>query len=280
MLTLLEQSGKKIKLYSVLAIAVTVIAIILRTCCLLWFYDEDIGYYSNSILPWVFNVFCALAVIFFASTLFTVKPEDEMSDGKEDNVALKISSAVAMLAFVFFFVFSIVSRSLVTGNTFFDLASKLSALMSIAYFAMNMFSPHTNRTAQTALGFGVIIWGVCTLGITYFDVYVQINSPDKTMLHLALLGAMAFFVGEFRCFVRNMRRKIYVFSMLCAVFLLGTASVPSLVVYLCGRASGKIYIFYNVVLFAIFVYALARLVSFAFFANEAEGEELEEEKMP
>ncbi len=265
-----EQNGKKIKIYSLVAIAVSVLAVILRTCCLLWFYDEDIGYYSRGFLPILLDAVCILAVAFFVSLLFVVKPCDKAGDGKEDNLAVKISSAAAAVAFALFFVSSVLSTSLVTGNVVFDLTSKISALSAIVYFCMNLFASRANRVVQTALGFFIIIWNICTLGITYFDVYVQLNSPDKTILHLALVACMAFFVSEFRCFVDGVKSKSYLFFASCAILLSGTSSVPSLVAYMFGRSVGEKYIFYNVVLFALFAYCAARLVSFVFARKSEE----------
>ena len=259
-----ERNDKKIKIYSLVALALTVVAVMVRTCCLIWFYDEDIGYYTRDVLPTLFEVLCPIAVVFFFSAFFILKPHNIVADGKEDNVALKISSALAAIAFGVFFVISVLSTSLVTGNVVFDLVSKISSLAAIVYFAMNLFAPYANRTAQTALGFGIIIWNICVLGITYFDIYIQLNSPEKIILHLALVSAMVFFVSEFKCFVGVLKSKMYLFSVSCAMFFLGTCSIPSIVGWSIGIANGKKYSFYNIVLFALFVYCTTRLFSFAF----------------
>ena len=261
-----EKNSKKIKICSLTALAFAVLAIILRTSCLLWFYDEEIGYYTRDILPAIFEVFCVIAVVLFAGIFFILKACDKTSDGKEDNLALEISSALAAIAFTVFFIFSVSSTSFVTSNVVFDLALKISALSSIVYFAINLFTPHINRVAQTALGFGMIIWGACVLAVTYFDIYVQINSPEKIILHLALVSCMAFFASEFRCFISGVRSKLYLFTAFCAVFFSGACSVPYIIACFCGVINGEKHFFYNVVLVALFVYASTRLMSFSFAA--------------
>ena len=258
MIISVEKSSKKIKTCSLVALAFAVLAIILRTSCLLWFYDEEIGYYTKDILPMVFEVFYVIATVLFAGIFFIIKPSDKTSDGKEDNLALKISSALATVAFAVVFVSSVASASFVTGNVVFDLALKLSALSSIVYFAVNLFAPHINRVAQTALGFGMIIWGACVLAVTYFDIYVQINSPEKIILHLALVSCMAFFASEFRCFISGVRSKLYLFTAFCAVFFSGACSVPFVIAYFCGVINGEKHLFNNVVLVAMFVYVATR----------------------
>ena len=278
----IEKNGKKIKICSLAALAVAALAIILRTACLLWFYDKEIGYYTRDILPAAFEVLCVLAILLFAGVFFLVKPSDKTSDGKEDTPAIKISSVLAMFAFSAFFVSLIISTSLLTGNAALDLVLKLSSLVSIVYFAMNLFVSHVNRTLQTALGFAIIIWEVCVLAITYFDIYVQLNSPEKVILHLALVSGMAFFTSEFRCFVSSVKSKIYLFSAFCSVFFSGACSVPFIIAYVSGAINGGTHLFYNTVMLAVFVYSATRLVSFAFAelkCEEAQETEVGEEDL-
>lgn len=260
----IEQNGKKIRIYSLLALAFAFVAVVLRTFCLLWFYDKDIGYYTKDALPVLFVALCVLAVVFFLSAVFVVKPCGEALYGKNGNPAIKIASALASVFFAVFFVSLVTSTSIATENVVFDLALKISSLMSIVYFAMNLFAPHTNRVAQTAIGFGIVVWGVCALAITYFDIYVQLNSPEKIILHLALVSCLLFFVSEFRGFVGELKGKIYLFCAFCAAFFSATSSIPYLVTYILGKASSDKYLLYNVVLFALFVYSAASLLSFSF----------------
>ena len=268
----IEKNGKKIKICSLVALAVAVLAIILRTACLLWFYDKEIGYYTRDILPAVFEVLCVLAALMFCCVFFLIKPSDKTSDGKEDTPAIKVSSVLAIVAFSVFFVSLIFSTSLLTGNAVLDLLLKLSALVSIVYFAMNLFASHANRIIQTAIGFGIVVWEVCVLAITYFDIYVQLNSPEKTILHLALVSSMAFFTSEFRCFVSGVKSKIYLFSAFCSVFFSGACAVPFMIAYLSGTINGGTHLFYNIVMMAMFVYSATRLVSFAFAEPKCDEE--------
>ena len=47
----------KVKIYAIAAIIATVIAVVLRTVCLFYFYDIDIGYHSEGAVNTVFEVF-------------------------------------------------------------------------------------------------------------------------------------------------------------------------------------------------------------------------------
>ena len=253
----------KVKIYAIAAIIATVIAVVLRTVCLFYFYDIDIGYHSEGAVTTVFEVFCLLAVLFFVSSAFVIKRDTPTPDGKGSGLFVKLGSAAALLAFAAYFSMSVFSTALVASSTSFDLLSKITALMSIVYFAIGVFAPNTNEKIRTLLGFGVIIWCVYALAITYFDIYVQLNSPDKIMLHLALISIMVFIVTELRCFIFQIKKGFYLFSVCASTFFCFLSFVPS---FLFGSSIGEMnkYYIYDVVIFAVGIYSLGRLVSFSF----------------
>ena len=258
-----EQNIKRIKFFAMAAIITTVVTVLVRSCCLTWFYDEDIGYYTRDVLPVLFYVLSVASVVLFSSVFVFVKPFGEISDGREDNVIIKVASGINVIAFSVFFVFSVLSSSLVAGNVTFDLISKISSLMAVVYFAVNLFGPDVKRSFQTVLGFGIIAWCICVLGITYFDIYVQLNSPEKIGIHLALISVMGLLVCEFRAFVDRVKSKLYLACACASVFFCGVAAVPSILHWVLLGFEGNKYISYVAVLLALFIYSLARLVSFA-----------------
>ncbi len=269
--------GKKtIKIYALTVFALTALAVMLRTFCLAFFYDEfneGVGYYTNDVLPTIFCVICFVAVIFFAIVAFMGKKGLACSDGKEENVPLKIVSACVVIGFAAFFVGTINSIQFVNSSVVFDLLIKLSSLMVIIYFAMNIFSTETIKASQVVLGFGFIVWSVCILAITYFDIYVPMNSPDKTQLHLALIALMLFFVSEFRSFLIKINKPIYFFALFAAVFFSGAEAIPSLIKYFALGMAYYGYLYYDIVIFTLFLYSTVRLVSFTFFVDTREKAE-------
>jgi hypothetical protein len=176
---------------------------------------------------------------------------------------VKIGSAVALLAFAAYFSLSVFSTDLVASSAAFDLLSKITALMGIVYFAIGVFAPDTNKNIRALLGLGVIIWCIYVLATTYFDIYVQLNSPDKVMLHLALISVMVFVVSELRCFVIEIKKGFYLFSTCAATLFCALTSIPS---FLFGASIGEMnkYYIYDIVIFAVGIYSLGRLISFAF----------------
>ena len=272
-----SRGNATIKMYALCTLVATVIAVIARVCCLIWFYDNDIGYYTKEFLPTALNVFCVLTVLFIVSSFFVTKKTKCISDGREENLAVKIASVVCSLAFAAFFVISVTSTTFVSQTVVSDLLIKISSLMAIAYFAMNLLGANAKRSAQVLLGFGLIIWAICILAVTYFDVYVQLNSPDKMMLHLALIGAMAFLVSEFRAYVIALKSNLYLLCACLAVFFLATSTVPSLIKWaLDGMAEYK-YLYYDIVLLVCLGYVVVRLLSFAFLIDKRESNKTENE---
>ena len=257
------KKSNTLKIYALSAIIATVIAVVLKTVCLFYFYDADIGYHSQGIVTSLFEVFCLLSTLFFASSIFCVKRYTPAPDGKGNNLLVKIGSAVAMLAFAAYFGAVVFSTDLVTSTTAFDLLSKITALMGIVYFAIGVFAPDTNKNIRALLGFGVIIWCIYVLGITYFDIYIQLNSPDKVMLHLALISIMVFIVCELRCYVFEIKKGFYIFSVSAATLFCALTSIPSFIYgYFIGEMNQ--YYIYNIVIVAVGMYSLMRLISFAF----------------
>ena len=255
---------KKNKIYASAALILTFVAIILRLVCLVGFYDGDIGYFEDAFLPKLLFVFSLIAALSFISSLFVSAPKSDVKCASEENVFTKVASVLAALAFGAFFAISVLSTSLVASVTVFDLLSKLISLLAVVYFAINLFSPSVNRCAQTLIGFAVILWGIYVIGVTYFDIYVQLNSPDKITVHLALLCAMHFLVNEFRCFVDSPKKRMYLASACLCVFFTGIEAIPSLINGFISGFEFYNYFAYDVVIFALFIYSLARLCTLAF----------------
>ena len=256
--------SKTIKIYAVAAVAAAIVAVLLRTVCLFYFYDMEIGYHSEGFVTSLYKVFCLLSALFFASAVVFVKRNTATPDGKTSGFSVKLGSAAAMLAFAAYFSILVFSADMVSTSGALDLLSKITALMGIVYFAIAVFAPDTNKNIRALLGFGVIIWCIYVLGVTYFDIFVQLNSPDKVTLHLALISMMVFIVCELRCFVLEIKKGFSLFSACCATFFCSLSSVPS---FLFGASIGEMnkYYTYDIVIFAVGFYALGRLISFAFF---------------
>ena len=270
-------SKKTIKTFTLATLVLTAIATTLRTFCLAFGYDylsEGVGYYTRGALSTVFHVVCLVAVLFFLFAAFVSKKGIECSDGKEENLLLKVACVFVMLGFAAFFAGTINSTEFVNVSVAFDLLIKISSLMSIACFAVNIFGGEARKLAQVVLGFGTVVWLIAILAITYFDIYVPMNSPDKVHLHFALLALIVFLVSEYRSFLIKINIPVYIFTLFATVFFSCVETVPSLIKYFALGMAEYDYLYYDIVIFTLFLYTLTRLLSFAFSIDTRKKDEL------
>ncbi len=260
---------KKIFLtYAAVAAALTLVGIVLHTFCLFFFYDADIGYYTRDALPVVLRVICILSVIFFFSAFLTVKPARSELCGREEGTAVRLASVVAAICFALFFVMSIIISPAYSDNSVLELVSKLSALLGVIYFSMNLI-PGINRNAQVLCGLGMILWNVYVMAGSYFEALVPLNASLKVMLHLTIISVLLFMVNEFYAFLSCIRPRTYLFTLCLASFFSGVYSIPALLYKLLGQAATYEDVCYDIVYLALFVYFASRLICLARFGDKA-----------
>ena len=255
----------------------TLAGIVLRTLNLVFFYDSDIGYYSNdAILPLVMNIFMLItfAAIGICSAILPKKPY--MTTGRENNIALKLIGALCALAFLGAALCALLGFvEPVTNKTYIFI---VAALASTLYFLLGALGKSDETRALFLIPLVVSI--VYILAISYFDVFVQMNSPNKVLLQIACLVSMLFFVYEARCITGELKKKLYLFSLACAVFFSGTASVPSLIAYFSGKMGNYFvsinYIVFDAIFAVLFLYFTARLITMMVSADRVDDVENEE----
>ncbi|MBQ7383339.1 MAG: hypothetical protein IJV72_00925 [Clostridia bacterium] len=246
----------------------TLAGIALRTLNLAFFYDTDIGYYaSDAPLPLIMNIFLlvAFAAIGVCSAVLPRKPY--MTTGKESNIAVKVASVLCALAFA--------ALALCTLLGFVVPAAKLiylfifAALVSALYFVLGALGKNDEVRALLLIALAIAL--VYILAVSYFDVFVQMNSPNKVILQIACLVSMLFFVYEARCITGELKRKLYLFSLSCAVFFSGVASVPSIIAYFTGKLGNYFvninYIVFDALFAVLFIYFTVRLITMMISAD-------------
>ncbi len=266
-----EYIDKKIMTYSAVSLALTFIAIVLRCICLVFFYDAGIGYYNEGILPSMLGALCFVSALFFASAIFKVGDDTKCSDGKEQGTLIKVVSCVAAIAFLPFVLFGISFEN----NILLSAVTLLAVVASIVYFLANIFFPKAGSEPQALCGFGVVAFAIITIVVTNFDYYELLNGPNKINLHLALLSVMLFVLAEIRAFAGVMRKGYYIFTLTAATFFTGVSSFPVLI-YRISTGTSISYLNYHIAVFGIFVYLVARLISFTLASGRAEKEKTED----
>ncbi|MBQ8141021.1 MAG: hypothetical protein IJ038_04935 [Clostridia bacterium] len=240
--------------------AATAAGIALRIISLLLFYDRNIGYYSaGAVLPTVMNILLVCAVVLILAGVLLLAKNSDIPKGDDKGIAVKISSTLCALAFAALALMTLYSFvSLFYAPSWKSLLFLAASLLSAAYFVMNFLKKGSD--VQSLLSIAVIIFAVYVLAISYFDVYTQMNSPNKLILHMACLSSMIFFLSEARCLIGTQKKKTYIFSLCVSVLLLGTSSVPSIIAFHLGILENYEYVLFDYAFLFLWIYILVRFV--------------------
>ena len=268
-----SDNGKLLKIFSLVALALSLLAMLGRVLSLLFFYDK-IGYYkSGAPLPIVSNAIFALALVFFALAAFAIAPAKVRTELSKPE---KLSALVPFSALVVHF-FSRVSSTIGSQEPikWTDLLVLLLTLCAAAFFASIAFCPQPS--SLTALcGIGGVFWVASAWLESYLDLYIPMNSPDKLFFHFACLGGVFFIFFELRTLYAMPRPRLYLFSTAAAVLTMLTGSLASLIANARDVFARYSIAEYDVIFTAIAIYAAVRLFSLCFAKAPVEKSDVEE----
>ena len=245
-------------------VALTIVGIALRTVNMFLFFDYDINYYSaGAVLPVVSAIFFALAAVVITIVSAGARELPLTADGTEKGIVIKFVSFLSSLSFIF-------SASGTLGAaTFIPVAVLTTALyISAVYFLLNL--TRSPLGVQALASVAIIMSLTSFIALSYFDPYIQMNSPIKVHLHLAMLSSMLFITAEARSIIGMIKKRFYIFSLSMAVFFTGIASVPNAAAILAKKLeynATPAYYMFDTVTFFLFVYLLCRLVKLTAFVN-------------
>ena len=259
---------RALRIYGICAMAIAVMCIALRLVGILFFFDIDIGYYTGGAVPFLASYLPGLAVVLAA--VFCFLPWVRVTPCEVRNTkAVRISAIFPALGSIFWFVtyaISLIDYKEIYGTLpFIYVFTALCALLAAVFFILIAFTRDTASVLYVIAGLFTVIWIVLSLAESYFDIYVQMNSPNKLIFQFATLGGILLTVNEMRNGFDVKRPRFHLFSSSVAVILLGTSSIPSVVCFLLGKMPSSYILFYTDCIFLLmFVFATARLVQQCF----------------
>jgi hypothetical protein len=151
------------------------------------------------------------------------------------------------------------------------LATILFTLLSCAYFIISALDKFAK--VRSILVSAVLVALVFVLAISYFNVYIQMNSPEKIMLHLACISSMFFFINEARAVIGDVRHKIYTFSLFTALFFTGVYSIPSYLAFVANKNRYFSFFYFALLFMPIFIYLAVRALTLLTRPNKSEATE-------
>ena len=259
-------------LYTAIGLACAVLAIALRSVNLFFFFDAEIGYHtSGALLPLLTNIFLVLTVVCFAVCAILWFRKADLGYPKGTPVAVRVAALPAAAGFLFRAVFVYLNR---TEGDKFAFLSLLTGIAGAGYFLLLAVN-HRQESFRILSGFCAIVHLVFSLATSYFNIFIQMNAPDKLIFQLGCLGGMLFLINELRALISRPRPTLYMLSAVCAALFLGAASIPSIVAYHTGILTDRVMMAGYYLMLGLFVYVTVRLLVFS-LNPEAPEEEIEE----
>ena len=250
---------KKTKIIIYSALACGAVCAVLRTLCLLFFYDFHIGYYtSGAILPIIsnslFGIF-ALLLLLLPFALFKKDATLSFEGGRMKYFALPV-------AIVFLLPAIDAAMALSQAAGVISLLTLVAAAGSAAFFAMLALS----RSARTDL---TVVAGVCSVVYlalcwlrSYTDFLVPMNSPDKILFNLACVGAALLIIGELRVLCSSARPRAYLCYLSLSILSLFAYALPRLIETVLTLPGAKAStLAESLVLLALLIYACAKALT-------------------
>ena len=202
-----KKTKNKIILLAVVPLFLTLGGIILRMINLISFYDSAIGYYEKAALPIVMNIFFIVSIIVFASVCFFSEKKNIISESFANTSFFKVVCVICSIA-----------MAVCALNCFSDNSKALLAILvpiasvcSVIFFVLFLLKKQPDYSAIFAL-FPVALCAMI-LAVTYFDVKVEMNSPNKMLIHFACIASMLAFVSEARLLADNKKERHISFSL-------------------------------------------------------------------
>jgi hypothetical protein len=266
---LIEQDSKKaLKRYCLSVCAATVLSVLLRCLCLAFFFDRELGYYqAGAILPVIATVLPVIAVVLFAVLAVKEFRRVPLTIREPQGKSVRLAATTAAILPIVFAAIQVI------GGNKEDLIARMLLLLSIlvaAYFLIQGGTSEITALPRFITGLGMILWLLMALALSYFDITVQMNAPDKLIFQLACLGGMLFTVSELRIAVGSLRSVRYLFFMGISILFAGTSALPSLILGALNVIDRPSWFWCYLVIFGMLIYTVARMLSLTVKAEPAE----------
>ena len=271
------KSEKALRIFGICSACAALLSVALRLISIFLFYDTAIGYYkSGAILPIISQLFPIVSVI--AAIIFTAIPKISVKPLIPENTfatrSLAIFPTAGFSAYAVLYLFHTVEylgalEVIVLKAFFWNILLAVAFVCAAVFFWLVFLGKRLDSMLFVAMGLGVVISLVAFLASSYFDVLVQMNSPNKTVFHFAVLSIMLLTVNEMRIDIIQKRPSFHLFSAVAAAIYATTSAVPSIICSIAGKMPlNYALIFEDGVLLAYAVFAFARLFQLCFSKKE------------
>lgn len=245
------QNKKAALSYLIGTLAVSALLTALRCINLFFFFDSDIGYHtSGAILPTLCSVLLILSIVSFAAVSIFLFRKQSFQYKEKATPSVRILGGLCAIAFL---CLSCVD-AMQSGSIF----AILFGIGSAVYF-LTVAINYSQPLLRVLTGLCAILRVAMALASSYFNIYVQMNAPEKLFFLLGCIGGMLFLVCELRATVSSARPILYRLSAACGILLSAVASIPSILGSFADLLESDGELPARAVLFFLCLYMVARL---------------------
>lgn len=283
----MNRSCASLRICYLCTLALTLLAVVLRSIAMLCCFDAEIGYFQAGVLPTMCDVLCGLAVLAPLACVIAMPRQDTdaLKARMQPTVAQSHASGVIPAAVV------LTASALALLLYFRPVEPQATPKLLIWVFATGLITAlfyaarcglKLGTVVTVLLGFGAIAWSIVSVGYTYFDPYTTMNSPVKLSLQFGLIAAMLLVTSELRALMDRYAPRSGLFFHALAVFFCANASIPVLVAHFADVRQTTFHFLLACALLAVAIYATIRINRLAFscdadMTSEESGEATEGE---
>lgn len=229
----------------------------LRVLALLMEFDDAAGFYEHgAVLPTVVYVGAIISVAL--ALVFALLLRRDLGGIREATNSYAHVFASALVGFI---IIGCSLLAILSGETSgaLNIAVLVLSLPAALYFLIGKALPVGTKGLRIITSAFLGLWLFSLIINTYVDSTVEISSPNRIILTLALIAATLYFLAEGRFRVGNPNPTRYVFLGFTAMILLGLYSLPNMVLIIL-RAYPDVYaLSREVLMLVLFVYVLIRM---------------------
>ena len=250
--TPMDRSRFTPRLFFLSAALLSLLGAAIRTAAYLTAFDTQVGYLDAGIWTSLSRCLYFITPAILIAIAIAI-PKDALSTAPRHTyrMAAAIPMAVILVAFTVA-VFIVCPPAQGSALMF----AALLGIPAALYYGFSSVKSTRSSDLVSILGFLPVIWCIAAVADLYFDVFVTMNSPIKTSLHVGLLGFMATNLSELRFRIgRSLPRVALVFFGLGSFTCL-TAAVPLLVATGSRVLGHRLHLVYAAVLLVAGLYSL------------------------
>lgn len=254
----MEQYRNLPRLCFLLTAALSLLGVVLRSVCMLYCFDADIGYFADGILPTLSHILYFVAIL--APIVCSIRtPKGQLST--EFRIANRSILATVLGIFMAGFAVALLVNILSEGLTVAEAGRFTPWLCLLGLAASTYYFSSARRDGRypdwlSFLGYLPILWGVTAVADTYFDGFTAMNSPVKISIQLGILGFMLMVLAELRFRVGKPMPRYSVAFLSIGSFTCLVGSIPLLAAVCAGVISHVRHTLYAMVLLSAGVYGL------------------------